>query len=64
VRLQEALNKAGVPNQLVTIPGGKHGGFNHEQTLKAYSAIRDFLSKHNLVQQDQAAAATEKKPLQ
>jgi acetyl esterase/lipase len=27
VRLQEALNKAGIPNQLVTIPGGKHGGF-------------------------------------
>jgi acetyl esterase/lipase len=62
VRLREALDKAGVPNQLVTIPGGKHGGFNHEQTLNAYSAIRDFLSKHNLGQQDQAAATTEKKP--
>ena len=49
VRLQEALNKAGVPNELVTIPGGKHGGFNHEQTLRAYSAIRDFLIKHNVV---------------
>ena len=48
VRLQEALNKAGVPNQLVTIPGGKHGGFSHDETLRAYSAIRDFLSKHNL----------------
>jgi acetyl esterase/lipase len=48
VRLQDALNKAGVPNQLVTIPGGKHGGFNHDQTVRAYSAIREFLSKHNL----------------
>ena len=48
VRLQDALNKAGVPNQLVTIPGGKHGGFSHDETVRAYSAIRDFLSKHNL----------------
>lgn len=47
-RLQDALNKAGVPNQLVTIPGGKHGGFSHDQTVRAYSAIREFLSKHNL----------------
>ena len=32
-RLHEALNKAGVPNQLLTIPGGKHGGFTREETL-------------------------------
>jgi hypothetical protein len=46
VRLHEALNKAGVPNQLVTIPGGKHGGFSHDQTVWAYTAIREFLIKH------------------
>jgi acetyl esterase/lipase len=57
VRLQEALNKAGVPNQLVTIPGGKHGGFSHDQTVKAFSAIREFLSKHNL-----GGPSVEKKP--
>jgi len=57
VRLQQALNKAGVPNQLVTIPGGKHGGFNHDETIRAYSAIRDFLSQLNLT-----PAAAEKKP--
>jgi acetyl esterase/lipase len=57
VRLQEALNKAGVPNQLVTIPGGKHGGFSHDETVRAYSAIRDFLSKHNL-----NGPSVEKKP--
>jgi len=57
VRLQEALNKAGVPNQLVTIPGGKHGGFSHDQTVRAYSAIREFLSKHNL-----NGPSVEKKP--
>jgi acetyl esterase/lipase len=47
-RLHEALNKAGVSNQLVTIPGGKHGGFSHDQSVRAYTAIREFLSKHNL----------------
>ena len=61
VRLHEALSKAGVSNQLVTILGGKHGGFNREETLRAYSAIRGFLSKHNVIKQDQAAAAPEKK---
>jgi acetyl esterase/lipase len=48
VRLREALDKAGIPNQLVTIPGGKHGGFTKEETLNAYIAIRAFLEKHNL----------------
>lgn len=33
VRLHEALTKAGVPNQLLTIPGGKHGGFTQEEML-------------------------------
>jgi acetyl esterase/lipase len=57
VRLQEALTKAGVPNQLVTIPGGKHGGFSHDETVRAYTAIREFLNKHNL-----GAPNAEKKP--
>jgi len=57
VRLQEALNKAGVPNQLVTIPGGKHGGFNHDQNMKAYSAIREFLTKHSVIKPEQTASA-------
>src|SRR5262249_54956536 len=41
VRLHEALEKAGVPNQLVTIPGGKHGGFTPEERTKIYATIRD-----------------------
>jgi len=57
VRLQEALNKAGVPNQLVTIPGGKHGGFNHDQNVMAYSAIREFLTKHSVIKPEQTASA-------
>ena len=48
-RLHEALNKAGVPNQLLTIPGGKHGGFTQEETLKIFATIQQFLQKHGLV---------------
>ncbi|MCI0620472.1 MAG: alpha/beta hydrolase [Acidobacteria bacterium] len=47
-RLHEALNKASVPNQLLTIPGGKHGGFTRDDTLKIFTTIRQFLAKHNL----------------
>jgi acetyl esterase/lipase len=48
VRLHEALTKAGVPNQLVTVPGGRHGNFTPEERTKIYSAIRDFLAKNGL----------------
>lgn len=48
VRLRDALTKAGIANQLVTVPGGKHGGFTKEETLKAYEAIRAFLEKNKL----------------
>src|SRR4249920_3847941 len=47
-RLHEALNKAGVPNQLLTIPGGKHGGFTRPETLKIYATIREFLGRYHL----------------
>ena len=46
VRLQQALDKAKVPNQLVTIPGGVHGSFNDEQTEHAYQQIWRFLGTH------------------
>jgi acetyl esterase/lipase len=49
-RLHAALDKAGVPNQLVTIHGGKHGGFNREALLNNYAAIREFLRKNNILQ--------------
>jgi acetyl esterase/lipase len=48
VRLHEALNKAGVTNQLVTVPGGKHGNFTPEERTRIYSSIREFLSKNGL----------------
>jgi acetyl esterase/lipase len=43
VRLKKALDQAGVKNELVTIPGGSHGGFSDEQTLRAFREIWKFL---------------------
>ena len=43
VRLHDALTKAGVRNQLLTIPGGKHGNFAADESLKAAETIRAFL---------------------
>jgi dipeptidyl aminopeptidase/acylaminoacyl peptidase len=48
LRLQEALNKAGVPNELVTIPGGKHGNFTAEERVRIFTALHAFLEKHGL----------------
>ncbi len=48
VKLHEALSKAGVSNQLLTIPGGKHGGFTREESLKIYATIREFLTKNGV----------------
>ncbi|MGA2361652.1 MAG: alpha/beta hydrolase [Candidatus Aminicenantales bacterium] len=44
VRLHEALTKAGVRNKLVTVPGGGHGDFSADQELRAFEAVRIFLS--------------------
>ena len=48
VRLHAVLDKAGVPNRLLTIRGRKHGGFNREELLQSYAAIREFLKKQGL----------------
>ena len=48
VRLHAALDDAGVPNELHTVPGGSHGGFNRSQTLKIYETIQQFLGRHGL----------------
>ena len=48
VRLHSLLDKAGVPNKLVTIRGRKHGGFNREELVQSYAAIREFLHKQGL----------------
>ncbi|MDE3198966.1 MAG: prolyl oligopeptidase family serine peptidase, partial [Acidobacteriota bacterium] len=48
VRLKAALDKAGVPNELFTVPGGHHGGFSAEQNVQVYHAIAAFLKKQGL----------------
>ena len=48
VRLQQALDKAGVANQLFTVKRGGHGQFSDEDNQQAYEAIFQFLAKHNL----------------
>jgi dipeptidyl aminopeptidase/acylaminoacyl peptidase len=48
VRLHKALTSAGVPNRLITIPGGRHGGFTREQLLGAYATIREFLDQYGI----------------
>jgi acetyl esterase/lipase len=59
VRLHDALSKAGVPNQLITVPGGKHGSgvATPEEVLKLYASIREFLGKYDLL-----PAAVQKPP--
>jgi dipeptidyl aminopeptidase/acylaminoacyl peptidase len=44
--LHQALTKAKVKNELVTIPGGKHGFFSDKDTLAAYSKVWSFLGAH------------------
>src|ERR1041385_1277039 len=49
VRLHQALTKAGVKNQLYTIPGGGHGGFTDEEELKAWEVVRAFLVSNGVL---------------
>ena len=49
VRLHKALDAVGTPNQLLTIAGGRHGGFSGEQMSMIYAVIRQFLTEHALM---------------
>lgn len=49
VRLHGALDHAGVPNRLVTIPGGKHGGWTRDQYFKVQQEIFAFLEKYGIL---------------
>jgi acetyl esterase/lipase len=51
VRLHQALTKAGVPNELLTMPGGGHsaGCCNLEQRVNAYRRIQAFLRKQGVL---------------
>jgi acetyl esterase/lipase len=46
VKLHEELAKVNVPNQLVSIPRGGHGGFTAEQRVMIYTTINQFLTKN------------------
>jgi acetyl esterase/lipase len=48
VRLVEALSNVDVPSQLLTIPGGKHGGFSRDERTLIFETIRQFLAKNGL----------------
>jgi acetyl esterase/lipase len=52
VQLHAALDKAGVPNQLVTIRGRGHGGFNRQELVNSYAAIREFLRNNNVLKSE------------
>ena len=47
-RLDAALAAAGVPHRLVTIAGGRHGGFTPQERHMAYTEIWKFLAAHGL----------------
>ena len=47
-RLHEELAGAGVDNELHTVPGGGHGGFNREETIAIFETIQAFLGTHGL----------------
>jgi acetyl esterase/lipase len=48
VRLHQALDKAGVPNELFTLKGVGHGQFSDEDNRKAYDTVWQFLAKYKL----------------
>jgi acetyl esterase/lipase len=61
VRFHRALTDAGVPNDLLTIAGGKHAAdcCDIPQRTMAYVKIRDFLIQHHVLS---AATATTARP--
>ena len=52
VRFHATLDKVGVPNKLITIKGGKHGGFNRQTLIVGFTSIREFLRKNNILKQE------------
>lgn len=48
-RLHAALDRARVPNRLITIEGGGHGGFSDDEMVRIYASIREFLSRHSVM---------------
>jgi hypothetical protein len=49
MRLSDKPEKPGVEHQLVTVPGIKHDNFTGDEYVAAYSGVRQFLAKYNLL---------------
>lgn len=45
VAFHAQLTRAGVVNELLTVPNGKHGGFSDAETLRIYEGITAFLAR-------------------
>jgi acetyl esterase/lipase len=48
VRLHEALRGAHVPEKLITIAGGRHGGFSRADNQRAFGEVEAFLAANGL----------------
>jgi acetyl esterase/lipase len=61
VRLHKALTDAGVPNELMTMAGGKHGFdcCTPTQRLQAYAKIREFLARHHVLEAPKTTSSAE-----
>jgi len=49
-RLKEALDKAGVKNELYTVKGGGHGMFTRDEYVKSFEVVWKFLKDNNISQ--------------
>jgi acetyl esterase/lipase len=49
VRLQKALDAAGVPNELYTVKGAKHGAWSADENSKVYGAVFSFLKRYGIL---------------
>jgi acetyl esterase/lipase len=52
VRFHAALDSVGIPNEFMTIPGGKHGGFTKEENEEIRNRIDAFLVKHRILREN------------
>ncbi len=46
VQLHQALEQVQVPNKLITVSGGGHGGFTEEEMFRIYNTIQNFFNTH------------------
>jgi dipeptidyl aminopeptidase/acylaminoacyl peptidase len=49
-RLKEALDKAGVKNELHTVKSGGHGMFTRDEYVKSFEVVWKFLKDNNISQ--------------